>query len=289
MQRKTVSNYLVHYSEYRSIEAKEYIEDGCGYPGQPIKGEGYSTNIEAYNWNKKYYKGASGICPFCKISMKVRINNSNGWETNKLWECIKCGWWELERKFEWGGVEGDVAYAAIHHEACVKRFSIEKSEAPTKALIDHLKSKPDIIYGIHKKKMEEVVQYVFSSFYNCKVEHCGKSHDGGIDLIMIDSDEPTLIQVKCRERKESVEPISQIRDFLGAMWIKQSRKGIFVTTADHYSNVSVKTINQMISKEILESFEMIDFERFVEMLHITKSPKEAVWEQLMNETFYLAK
>jgi hypothetical protein len=73
------------------------------------------------------------------------------------------------------------------------------------------------------------------------------------------------------------------------MWIKQSRKGIFVTTADHYSSVSVKTINQLISKKILESFEMIDFERFVEMLHITKSPKEAVWEQLMNETFYLAK
>lgn len=285
---------LVHYSEYRSVEAKEFIEDGRGYPGAPQEGTECSTNIEAYNWNRQHYKGAAGVCPFCNIHIQSRINDlcefePNPFETNILWECQNCGWWEIERKFEAGGIEGDVAFAAIHHEGCAKRFNTKDSRAPTTALIEHLKRTPDILYGVNKKKMEEVVQYVFSSFYSCDVEHCGKSHDGGIDLIMIDSDEPTLIQVKCREHKESVESISQIRDFLGAMWIKQSKKGIYVTTADHYSNVSVKTINQMISEQILETFEMIDFKRFIEMLNVVKSPKEAIWEKLMNEVFYLAK
>ena len=44
----------------------------------------------------------------------------------------------------------------------------------------------------------------------------------------------------------------------------------------------------MISEKILELSDIIDFKRFVGMLRITKSPKEAVWKKLMDETFYLA-
>jgi len=137
--------------------------------------------------------------------------------------------------------------------------------------------------------MEEIVQYVFSSFFDCKVIHCGKSHDGGIDLIMIESNEPILIQVKCRENKNAVESISQIRDFLGAMWIKQSKRGVFVTTADHFSNVSVETINNMVRKGLLESFELYDFKRFIGLLNISKTPKENIWEKLMTKHYFLAK
>ncbi|MEJ1437040.1 MAG: restriction endonuclease [Candidatus Sedimenticola sp. (ex Thyasira tokunagai)] len=280
---------LLHFSEYRSIQAKEIIEDPDGErPGS----EYAQSNPDARNWNKQHYAGAVGICPFCNVPTEKRIEKDIGGtalETKLILECQNCGWWELERKFESFGIGHDVCYAAIHHQAVAKRFNIKDSNAPTAALIDVLKGKPDVMYGINKKKMEEVVQYVFSSFYACDVEHCGKSHDGGVDLVIIDSDEPTLVQVKCRESKGSVEPISQIRDFLGAMWIKKSRKGIYVTTADHYSNVSVKTINQMISDNTLEKFELIDFKRFVEMLDISKTPKEEIWRSLMNEYFYLAK
>lgn len=289
---QALNGALIHYSEYRSIEAEQFIEDGLGYPGDPKYGK-RSTNLDAYNWNKQHFRGASGLCPFCHVPTQKRVNylceyKPNPFETNILFECKTCGWWEIERKFEAGGIEGDVAYAAIHHEALAKIFNTEGAEAPTTALVEHLRKVPDFLYGVNKKKMEEIVQYIFSSFYACEVEHCGKSHNGGIDLIMIDSDEPTLIQVKCRERKDCVESISKIREFLGAMWIKQSRKGIYVTTADHYSSVSKRTINQMISEKILDSFEMVDYKRFVEMLNIVKSPKELIWTKLMNETFYLA-
>ncbi|RJQ77164.1 MAG: hypothetical protein C4519_13905 [Desulfobacteraceae bacterium] len=275
------NNQIVTYTEHITIRAKELIEDGCG----DSRDVGYPENLEAFKWNDKHYKGASCICPFCKTSMRIALERPAYSETNTVWQCQKCGWWELERVFRAGGVQDDVAYAAIHHQACVKNFAINSSKVPTEALVDHLQKRPDIVYSVNKKKMEEIVQYVFSDFYECEVTHVGKSHDGGVDLIMIDADEPTLIQVKCRESKNAIEPISQIREFLGVMWINQSKKGAFMSTADHFSSVSVNTINEMLSKGLLRSFDLIDFKRFVEMLKAIKSPKETIWEMLLGQPY----
>jgi hypothetical protein len=49
-------------------------------------------------------------------------------------------------------------------------------------------------------------QSVFKDYFDCEVIHCGRSHDGGIDLILISADEPTVIQVKPRENPLVVEP-----------------------------------------------------------------------------------
>lgn len=277
---------LVHFSEYISIHSKALVEAFSECEEQ--------ENKEAESWNSKHYQQAKGACPFCKIQIANNIANrfdsgDNPYETKYLWECDKCGWWEIERIYQDGGVAHEVYYEAVHHQAIAKRLNIKNSTAPTNALIELLKKSPGVIYGLNKRKMEEVVQHVFSSFYDCDVKHCGKSHDGGVDLVMISSDEPTLIQVKCRESKYSVEPISQIRDFLGAMWINKARKGIYVTTADHYSSSCTKTINQMISDNTLKSFEMIDFERFVSMPNVIKSPKQEVWRKIMNNIFGVAK
>lgn len=274
-------NYVFAYSEYRTIKAMEYIEDGMG-------GE---SNSQAYEWNSKNYSGATGRCPFCMVSMTVVLKNPRQFEhqamygDNTVWECQECGWWELERKFEAGGVEHEVAYAAIHHQACVKRFNLGSAAAPTDALVDHLRKKPESIYGLDKKKMEEIVQYVYSSFYNCEVHHCGKSHDGGVDLIMIDAENPTMIQVKCRESATAVEPVSQIREFLGAMWSKKATKGIFVSTADHYSPRSIKTIHNMLSDGSLTSFDMVDCRQFVGLLKAVTSPRQSIWEKLLDEHY----
>lgn len=272
------SSHALAFSEYRTIKAMELVEDGMAGETAP--------NREASDWNSKNYLGASGTCPYCKVAMKVVQRRPGSFEKNAVWECQLCGWWELERVFSAGGVEHEVAYSAIHHQACLKRFNINSASAPTGALVDHLRKKPEAVFGINKRKMEEVVQYIFSSFYNCEVHHCGKSHDGGVDLIMIDSDFPTLIQVKCRESMGVVEPISQIRDFLGAMWISKSNSGIFVSTADHYSPVSVKTIQTMLADGSLTFFDMVDFGRLAELFKATPSPKETIWKKLFDE-FYI--
>jgi len=274
---------VLAYSEYRTIKALEYIEDGHGPPTLDTDYTG--SNRQAYEWNSKHYLGATGICPFCKLRMLIPLENPSRLGHNTVWECPKCGWWELERVFLSGGVEHEVAFSAVHYQACVKRFDISSAVTPTDALVDHLRKRPNAFYGIHKKKMEEVVQYVFSDFYDCEVHHCGKSHDGGIDLVMINADEPTMIQVKCRESSTAVEPISQIREFLGAMWIKKSTRGIFVSTADHYSAVSVRTIRRMLSEGTITFFDMVNFGKLTGLLESTTSPRERIWHKLLTDNY----
>jgi len=111
--------------------------------------------------------------------------------------------------------------------------------------------------------------------------HCGRSHDGGVDLIMIDSDNPTLIQVKRRQNPDYVESVSVIREFLGALLINRSKKGIFVSTSNHYSKETIKTIDMILKENIVTRFELVDFKKFTEMIGIIKSEKDEPWMKLI--------
>jgi len=68
-----MTNQILSFTEYRTIQAEEYIEDGYGSISNRKDEDGLPENIKAYEWNKKNYKGASGNCPFCNINMISRI------------------------------------------------------------------------------------------------------------------------------------------------------------------------------------------------------------------------
>lgn len=76
------------------------------------------------------------------------------------------------------------------------------------------------------------MQYVFSSFYECEGKHVGRSHDGGVDLIMINSDKPILILVKRRTNKNHTESVKSFKEFVGTLTHKMSSNGIYVSTAN---------------------------------------------------------
>jgi len=96
------------------------------------------------------------------------------------------------------------------------------------------------LHNITGLSFEHLVQDVFKDFYNWEVTHCGKSYDGCIDLIMLDSDKFMLIQVKNRINNSKTEPVSSMRDFFGAMIINRSKKGIYVSSAEKYSGYTKK-------------------------------------------------
>jgi len=199
-----------------------------------------------------------------------------------LWVCQICGWWEIEKQDLYGiPAAGHATTQEYNYQAIVKVFEVDDKELPVDILLEHLKKKTSILYGVHPQKMEEVVQYVFRSYYACDVMHCGRSHDGGVDLIMIDSDNPTLIQVKRRQNPDYVESVSVIREFLGALLINRSKKGIFVSTSNHYSKETIKTIDMILKENIVTRFELVDFKKFTEMIGIIKSEKDEPWMKLI--------
>lgn len=153
-----------------------------------------------------------GICPFCNTKAETRVNNSKHdtpeWlfgtfdEYETVYQCPSCGWWGY----------------------------IYQNQSD--AIIDGIRASD-------KEKVASVLKkYDITDFYSCEVHHIGKSHDGGIDLLLIQNDNPTIIQVKRREFPNSVEPVKTIRELLGVSYFNDSKSCIFVSTAGSFLKAS---------------------------------------------------
>ena len=94
-------------------------------------------------------------------------------------------------------------------------------------------------------------------------------------------DKQTFIQVKRRTRLEKTEPVSSIRDLIGASVLGDANVCVFVTTADHFSIYAKEAAKRVVEKKILDSFELIDYHRFVNILKLQKINYPKEWEQLL--------
>ena len=264
---------LIDYSQYIVRHAAPLVEEMNGRGGRYA--DCVEDNRKAEEYNKKHYYGKRGFCPFCRHNIpKINDGLHKGISYYDVWSCPICGWWEIEKQ-EFGiPAAGHPTTQEYNFQAIVRAFDVSDRELPEDILLTHLRKEASILYDIHPRKMEEIVKYVFSSYYSCDVIHCGKSHDGGVDLIMIDSDEPTLIQVKRRQNPDYIESVSAIREFLGALLINRSRKGIFVSTTDHYSKETIKTINMILKEDVVTRFELIDFKKFTAIFNIIRTEKD---------------
>ncbi|MDM8161479.1 restriction endonuclease [Labilibaculum sp. K2S] len=98
------------------------------------------------------------------------------------------------------------------NSAILRSFEISSNEVPILSLRTYLTQQNEKIFEIHHRKMEELVASVFREYFACEVKIVGKSCDGGIDLILIMSDNPILVQVKRRKTK-----LNQLKKF-GIYW-----------------------------------------------------------------------
>ncbi len=193
-------------------------------------------------WNKDKLSYISFyFCPFCSNRTRETKQKSQV-KSIDLFNC-DCGWWGL--KGDDSSFDFDASTATVIYSGILKSFGIKDRDIPLHYLFKELKKNNYLINKISPYRFEEIAQYVFESYYNCNVELCGKSGDGGIDLLIVESEEPILVQVKNRENVNSTEGVSTVRDFLGAMFINNARKGIIVSTAKKFSgnSLSLSEIN----------------------------------------------
>lgn len=217
-----MSKINLNYSKYL-IDNYEY--DLKGDVKTPIK-KGYLLP----NDYKVFFK-EKGFCPFCKERMQPVYQNNKSdtigvdlFESIDIWEC-DCGFWEAFSRFS---EEKDLIYEVdsmhwekLYYSIIASVEDLEKEKA-VKQLVYEIRKDSKLLYKINPTRLEQIAQYVFSSHFNCEVEHIGQSHDGGVDLLIINSDKPILVQVKRREKASSVESVSTVRDFLGAMFIRNN-------------------------------------------------------------------
>jgi hypothetical protein len=267
----------------------EYLEDRDKYRLQPREwGDVRAKSLEGL------YAAQISTCPYCAIVMKTIHRSKNHWNADNnrgeeniaFYYCLECGYWSVEQ--EWNnectyGYYGEDYERICHNRATLKEFDLQRHVIPTETLKREVTKNPKLMYQISPKKMEDLIQQVFKDFYRCDVEHCGKSHDGGVDLFVLDADKPILVQVKRRENPNAVEPVSLIRDLLGAMFINNSKRGVFVSTADKFSFPSHKLRNELLTKGKLDYFELINFSRLSEILALTGKNQSQPWLSVFNE------
>lgn len=143
--------------------------------------------------------------------------------------------------------------------------------------MNELVKNQSILYEIDPYKLEDIAQVVFSAYFNCEVKHVGKTGDGGIDLIVVQSDDPILVQVKRRENPQHIELVKSIREFVGAMYIENAKKGIFLSTAKDFSRGSKETAMSLLNNRKFEYFELVDFNRFCSLLGVIKKDAYKPW------------
>jgi restriction system protein len=269
-------NLILDYSDYIYREGADGIENG----------RFKENNIDLFYSEK-------GICPFCKIKINNNIfhesrNSYPQWLNGSFqeWEsvnkCPICGWWEHIYNNSSDAINDGIRLSEIKiHTAILRQYDVNSKIIGIDILSEYIKKNPDRIYNIHHKKMEELTQAIFKEYYNCEIELVGKSHDGGKDLILINSDQPTIIQVKRRTRANKVESVSSIRELLGATILSKAKSCIFVTTADHYSPMAIKEANMAMEIKAVEKYELIDYKRFIDILNLHKIVEKVPWKKLI--------
>lgn len=269
---------ILDFSEYFERRARPLIAT-CHDQPSPDDEE----NARAEAWNNRNYYGPRGLCPFCRIQAPIAHKATRHSTHTTVWQCDMCGWWEHEEEYREGAAIGHPAFTGVIHQAFLRSFRSSDKDAPLMTLLSAIDKDPNIVHEVHPSRFEQLVQYVFDAYYSCEVVHCGRSHDGGVDLIMIDSDIPTLIQVKRRGARNPVESVRSIRELLGSMLIARSRKGVFVSTADHFSPDAEKTVAKILSEKTVSHFELISKSGFLERLKAVGRNAKPVWNELIRE------
>lgn len=266
------------------LDYSEYIKRAGSHGVVNFKSSDY--NVDLFN--------EDSICPFCKrkigrIVYQKQKSDTPEWlfgtfnQMEYVVQCPDCGWWEYRYKNQSDAILDRIRASDLKIVTSVlKKYEDSSKTVPIQMLNKYIFDHPDKIYGISDKKMEELVQSVFSNYYKCHVELVGKSHDGGKDLILVDSNTPSFVQVKRRMSPTKVEAVLGIRELLGATILSDNAKScIFVTTADHFSKPAQTAAQKAVEKHLVEKFELIDCKSFLNMMTLTRDLVVDIWKSLL--------
>jgi hypothetical protein len=261
------------------LDYSRYVEDSRHFT---VLGEEPPLNVELFS--------RRGWCPFCRQLARHVANeseNSNSAQAERLslrhaWQC-SCGWWQThycDRSTSSGSYwEYNGARSAI-----LDRYDPSDSGLPIIALRKALVRRPDLIDRVDRKKTEELVCSIFGDYFECETKLVGRSGDGGIDLVLVSADKTTLVQVKHRDKGShnwTAEPVSTVREFLGAMLLADGRHGILVTTAHHFSPDAKDAAAKALTLDGVLQYDLLDGSQLFETLKLTNDRIQEYWREAM--------
>ncbi len=107
----------------------------------------------------------------------------------------------------------------------------------------------------------------------------GGPGDGGVDVILVQSSTPTLVQVKRRSKPEAIENVSTVRELLGTLLVQGKQSGIIVSTASRFSSQAVREAQVPVVRNMGYKLCLYNYDALFEVIRHTAS-NEQPWEGL---------
>jgi restriction system protein len=212
------------------------------------------------------------ICPYCNTSLNVTYsgfkedNNGETWGLSRH-DCEACGWWRTN-KWPDHYFLGYCKIGILHTTSMNLTDSIYQG-------LGKLDDELALIQPLSPVQFEKAVASILGTYYDCDVVHVGRSNDGGIDLILLNSNLGFIpVQVKKRQTRKS-ESVRLIREFRGAMLLKGVDKGVIVTTASKFSNQAVDASCPRAEHLVQQTIDLIDARRLLEIIKVIGCDKVA--------------
>jgi restriction system protein len=180
------------------------------------------------------------VCRYCQTSL-VNPHIDRGYthavdqNTSEVVEvkcCAVCGWWVIERNTSWNPAScepGTTDHFSFGASAVLRKLDLQDQSLPLSELRQYLAARYDDRFNIHPSALEKVVASIYRDFGYYAVA-IGRSGDGGIDVVLEESD-GTRIGVQVKRHRERIEA-EPIRAFVGALYLKDILSGVFVTTSE---------------------------------------------------------
>src|ERR1051325_1200159 len=263
-----MDDLILDYSEY--LEARK---GSTPHGDQPVQ------NVQLFD--------RVGWCPFCSAAAPQVADEKDEWRPSLIdehgvfgtaWQC-PCGWWQTHC-YDWRHDSGFYWDSYRVRNAVLRRYDPADSALPVATLRQTLLKRPDLLDKVGRYKTEELVANIFADHYNCEARNVGKSHDGGIDLILVVGDTITLVQVKHRDKESRnwrAEPVATVREFLGAFMLARGQYAILVSTARRFSRGGQAAATNALTLENVRQYDLIDGPELLRMLNLTRDRISEHW------------
>jgi len=219
-----------------------------------------------------------GPCPYCGNELNKRYdeygNTYHDFPEQFTWEsyaCTICGWWWCGTLPDRTYFVGSTVMGTLHRTPQVPQAIADG--------FDEVRRHSTKLFVMDPTKFELFVADLFRSFYDCEVVHCGKSHDGGIDLILIESNGGIIpVQVKRRSRQNATESVSVVREFRGALLLAGRARGKVVTTAQKFSKEAREISDPTPEHSLDQWVDLVDCRRLLNILDVVCAKKDRVYD-----------
>lgn len=222
------------------------------------------------------------LCPYCAEALSLPFYRSNidamppkGNQVSpfavQIETCAACGYWRQRSRDGAFGTDWVLPWA--------RSFQPATQVPALRALAAEADINADRLRSLTPRSFELFVGSILRDHFDCQVIHVGGTGDGGVDLVVLLSDDPLLVQVKRRLTPEGAEGVDVVKNLFASVFAAGQHRGMLVTTANRFTRGATEWMRQPTVTRSKITLELVDVNRLLDMTRRRAEPSEPAWHQ----------